>query len=382
MALSVCLLTRNEENNIARALRSVAGLADEVIVADTGSTDRTVEIARSLGAKLFPYAWDDDFGAARDFTLAQAGSDWILWLNPDEEVLAECFEHVRECLTRSDALGFYVLVQDVLKPDQPNSVTETAQLRLYRRGAPVRSVGRLQPVFVPPLEEIARREGKQLPCAQVVLRRHAYLSQLTQTKLRWSLRLLELELRDRPGHLRYLIEYGRTLLLANDAKGHAVLADAVEQVLAVRKAPAAPIPEVQRLLEYLLTVDAAQSRSRLTREEARALALRWFPLSPPLLWQIAQQHFQAGEFRQAARLLDKLAELGRSGTYDRSEGFDPSILGEHVLMNLGACHTNLREFDQAEACFLQLLNGTQFREKAAQNLAVVQALRVQGTPPA
>src|SRR5947209_4045472 len=152
MALSVCLLTRNEENNIARALRSVAGLADEVIVADTGSTDRTVEIARSLGAKLFSYAWDDDFGAARDFMLAQAGSDWILWLNPDEEVLAECFEHVRECLTRSDALGFYVLVQDVLKPDQPNYVTETAQLRLYRRGAPVRSVGRLQPVFVPPLE--------------------------------------------------------------------------------------------------------------------------------------------------------------------------------------------------------------------------------------
>ena len=50
-------------------------------------------------------------------------------------------------------------------------------------------------------------------------------------------------------------------------------------------------------------------------------------------------------------------------------------------MNLGACHTRLREFDKAEACFLQLLNGTKFREKAAQNLAVVQALRTQSMAP-
>jgi tetratricopeptide (TPR) repeat protein len=197
--------------------------------------------------------------------------------------------------------------------------------------------------------------------------------------LRWSLRLLELELRDRPGQLHYLIEYGKTLLLANDPKGHEVLAQAVEQVLAVRKGPTPPSPDVQRLFEYLLTVDPAQSRSRLSRAETRALALRWFPKSPGLLWQIALQHFQANELHQAARLLEKLVELGKTGAYDRSEGFEPGIIGEPAMMNLAICHMRLGDLDKAEVCLLQLLNGAKFREKAAQNLAVVQAQRVQGT---
>ena len=87
MTLSVCLLTRNEENNIARAIQSVTGIADQVIVADTGSSDRTVPIAAELGAQVHQVNWQDDFAAARDFALTQATADWILWLNPDEELL-------------------------------------------------------------------------------------------------------------------------------------------------------------------------------------------------------------------------------------------------------------------------------------------------------
>src|SRR5438132_1393601 len=156
-------------------------------------------------------------------------------------------------LTRQDTAGFYVLVQDQLRPEEPDACSESAQLRVLRRGLPLRSAGRLHPVFVPTVEEAAAAQGKQVPYVATVLRRHAYLSQLNEAKLRWSLRLLELELRDRPGRLPYLIEYGRTLLLANEPKGHAVLAEAVEQILPVRTAPSPPLPEVQRLLEYLLT---------------------------------------------------------------------------------------------------------------------------------
>jgi hypothetical protein len=377
MSLSVCLLTRDEEKNLARALQSVAGLADEVVVADTGSTDQTVRIATRLGARVVPYAWDDDFAAARDFALAQARSDWILWLNPDEEVSRETFVHLREGMTRQDVAGFYVLVQDQLRPDEPDACSESAQLRVLRRGLPLRSAGRLHPVFVPTVEEAAAAQGKQVPYVATVLRRHAYLSQLNEAKLRWSLRLLELELRDRPGRLPYLIEYGKTLLLANDSRGHEVLAEAVEQVLVARRAAAPPSPAVQRLFEYLLTVDPAQSRSRLSREETRALALRWFPTSPPLLWQIALQHFQANEFQHAARLLEKLVDLGKTGAYDHSEGFEPGIIGEPALMNLAVCHLRLGDLDRAEACFLQLMAGSKFRDKAAQNLVVVQMLRAQ-----
>ena len=72
MSLSVCLLTRNDEEHLARALRSVAGVADEVVVADTGSRDRTVQIATELGARVLQFAWEDDFGAGRNFLIGQA----------------------------------------------------------------------------------------------------------------------------------------------------------------------------------------------------------------------------------------------------------------------------------------------------------------------
>src|SRR5260370_35752574 len=91
MPLRGWLLAGNEEKNIARAIRSVAGAADEVLVTDTGSSDRTVELARHLGARVIDYAWKDDFAAARDHAIAHARHDWILWLNPDEELLPERF---------------------------------------------------------------------------------------------------------------------------------------------------------------------------------------------------------------------------------------------------------------------------------------------------
>ncbi|HLJ95660.1 MAG TPA: glycosyltransferase family 2 protein [Gemmataceae bacterium] len=379
MTLSVCLLTRNEEKNIARALRSVRGVADQVIVADTGSSDRTVPIAIELGAEICHVAWQDDFAAGRDTALARARSDWILWLNPDEELLATSESEVRACLGRQEAFGYYVIVHELVEADQPHNYSETTQLRLFRRRPQLRSQGRLHPSFVPPLEELAEHEGKRLYVTEIRLQRHAYLSQLTEAKLRWAARLLELELRDRPGQLHYLIQYGRTLLLLNDPTAHVVLAEAVEQLLPLRSAPAAPLPEVQRLLEYELTVSPEQSRSRLTREEACNLAQRWFPYSPAMLWRIGEYYFQRNDFRRAAEFLERLDECRRTGVYDRSESFDPAILGELVVLNLGVCYTRLSQLDKAERCFLSLLENPTFRDRAAQNLALVQSMRGQST---
>ena len=241
MTLSVCLLTRNEEKNIARAIQSVTGIADQVIVADTGSSDRTVPIAAELRAQVHQVNWQDDFAAARDFALTQATADWILWLNPDEELLPVDQTVLRGYLAREDTFGYHVVVQERLNADQPDVFSETVQLRLFRRRPQVRSVGRLHSTFVPALEEVARQEGKQIAFSEMRLQRHAYLSRLTEPKLRWAARLLELELRDRPGQLHYLIEYGRTLLLLNDPQGHAILAEAIEQILPLRSAASAPL---------------------------------------------------------------------------------------------------------------------------------------------
>jgi hypothetical protein len=382
MSLSVCTVTRNEEKNLARMLRSVAGLAEEAVVAETGSTDRTAAIAEELGAKVRPFAWDDDFAAARNFAIDQATGDWVLWLNPDEELLPAGMAVVRQCIARNDALAFAARVQELVRADRPDAFTELRQVRLFRRRPELRYVGRLHPDFSPPIGTVAQQAGLQVYASDIVVRRHAYLSQLDEGKLRWAVRLLERELKDRPGQLHFQIEYGRTLLLLNDPRGHEVLGAAVEQLLPLRDAPAAPTATVAVLLAYLLTVSPGQSRSRLGREEARELARRWFPNSPPLLWQRAEHEFQAGNFRPAAELLGQLVRLGQTGDYDHSLSFDPSIIGPSALLNLGACYTRLRDLDRAEQCFLTLAGNPAFRDQALQNLAVVHNLRQQAAPGA
>jgi glycosyltransferase involved in cell wall biosynthesis/Tfp pilus assembly protein PilF len=85
--LSLTMIVRNEEEHLDRCLASVRGIADELIVVDTGSTDRTVEIARAHGARVYHFKWCDDFAAARNVSLQHATAEWCLHLDADEWVV-------------------------------------------------------------------------------------------------------------------------------------------------------------------------------------------------------------------------------------------------------------------------------------------------------
>ena len=84
--VSLTMIVRNEEHNLPRCLESVCGLFDEIVIVDTGSTDRTAEIAGSFGARVFDFAWVDDFAAARNAALARATGDYAFWLDADDVV--------------------------------------------------------------------------------------------------------------------------------------------------------------------------------------------------------------------------------------------------------------------------------------------------------
>jgi glycosyltransferase involved in cell wall biosynthesis len=85
MTLSVCIITLNEEANIERTLKSVQGIANEIIVVDSGSTDATVTLAKAHGARVFAEPWHG-FAQQKNLALAKATGDWILSLDADEEV--------------------------------------------------------------------------------------------------------------------------------------------------------------------------------------------------------------------------------------------------------------------------------------------------------
>ena len=94
-SISLCMIARDEEECIAAALESVKDLADEMIVVDTGSADRTAEVARRCGARVLPFAWGNDFAAARNAALEAARCRWILVLDADERMEAADRETIR-----------------------------------------------------------------------------------------------------------------------------------------------------------------------------------------------------------------------------------------------------------------------------------------------
>lgn len=99
--LSVLILAKNEEQNIEDCIRSVS-FADEVVVIDDFSTDRTAELARALGARVVQRALAGDWGAQQTFAVGEAACDWIYFLDADERVTSQLAERIKEIVAADD----------------------------------------------------------------------------------------------------------------------------------------------------------------------------------------------------------------------------------------------------------------------------------------
>ncbi|MED4853128.1 glycosyltransferase [Caldifermentibacillus hisashii] len=96
--LSICMIVKNEENLLRRCLDSIKGIADEIIIADTGSVDKTKDIALEYTDMVFDYTWEDDFSKARNFAASKASGEWIFVIDADEFVDRDSFIKFKEDL--------------------------------------------------------------------------------------------------------------------------------------------------------------------------------------------------------------------------------------------------------------------------------------------
>jgi glycosyltransferase involved in cell wall biosynthesis len=136
LKLSVALITKNEEANLARTLTSVRW-ADEIVIVDCGSTDRTAEIGREFGARLFVEEWKG-FGAQKNSAIAKCTGDWVLALDADEEVSAELAAEIQALLSGAPGCDAYFLPRRNFflgRWIRRGGYYPDSKLRLFRRGA-------------------------------------------------------------------------------------------------------------------------------------------------------------------------------------------------------------------------------------------------------
>jgi tetratricopeptide (TPR) repeat protein len=207
-------MVKNEEKNLLRCLRSIRTLADEIIVVDTGSSDRTVDIARERGAEVHHHPWENDFSKHRNQSLSYAKGDWILVVDADEELRAEDGSRIRQTLSALplsvDAVA--VDVTDVAQDGRAQSTVNT--IRLFRNGRGIHYEGIVHNQLTG-FSEVASSEA-------VIYHFGAYLSpQKMQEKNLRTRTLLFQQLREDPRNLYTL--YNLTMNFAQTGESQKTL---------------------------------------------------------------------------------------------------------------------------------------------------------------
>lgn len=208
--LSLCLITKNEEKNISRCINSVKDIIDEIVVVDTGSTDRTVEIAKSFGAKVIQVKWEDDFSKARNAAIENATGDWILFLDADEEIKKEDVGQIRPLLYDDTVEAYLFKFVNYAGSGTGSGLTEiNYNYRLFRNN------GKLKYIY-PVHENLRNIEENRPPIAKradVTILHYGYLADIRKEKnkseryIKLISKYLEKHPEDKFQHANLAVEY-------------------------------------------------------------------------------------------------------------------------------------------------------------------------------
>jgi glycosyltransferase involved in cell wall biosynthesis len=305
MTLSLCMIVKDEEELLPGCLEAVEAAVDEIIIVDTGSTDRTVEIAESFSARVLHVPWNGSFSDARNAGLDAATGDWVLYLDADEHLVPEDAPRIRELLGRTWREGFFLELTNLTGLEDSGAAVVSPALRVFRNRPEYRFTGRIHeeangemPTFLP--ERFERSDVRVLHLG--------YLDRLIAQRAKpvRNLTLLKLESDETPSPYVSFNLGSEYLRLAHWSTAAAHLDEAWAAVrddnwVSIGFAP-------------LLALRTARARRECGRvEDAREVlehALERLPAYTDLVFELAQCAIETGDLGKAERLLERCLELG------------------------------------------------------------------------
>jgi tetratricopeptide (TPR) repeat protein len=338
--LTACLVVRNEEQRIAAAINSVRGIADQIVVVDTGSTDGTLAIARNLGARTLTEAWIDDWSAARNAAIAQATGDWILFIDADQRLDEHSGAEVTRIIQHDHPAGFLLRQLNYLSDASPANAIEHLTVRLFRNHPAIRYRGAIHEQVV----SIDRDFPLTLELCGVVLHHYGYESAATRLqKARRDLPMLDRAIAADPANAFHHYNLGiayHTLQRydeAGRALGHAVALAEAASTLAGFVDTAEVVLAAIALEQGRVEDAAAACRRVLSRSPGAAEA--WCTLGA-----CALRLADAGAARAAYR-----AALGTSAE-PRLSVIDHGASGWKAWSGLARAELLLKQWDAALVC--------------------------------
>jgi len=348
--LTVCLIAKNEEQFIGRCLASIKPMASQIVVVDTGSTDRTVEIAKEHGAEVYYFAWNDNFSDARNAAHEHARGDWVLILDADEEMPPESHTKLAEDMAATNVLGYRIPICNV--HEASDCVTYVP--RLFRNAPALFFVGRVHEQIYASV--IARKAewGMEAKLGTATIVHHGYDPGLVKRrqKIQRNLKLMEKAVQEMPNEAALLMNYG--LDLVNDGRLEEGLEKYREAVRVMEPhPPELVLPEVRERLVTIFGVHLTKANryDELLKLMTSRLALDSGPT--------ASMSFLAGlALMRLNRSVEAIAHF-RSCLANRNVPTltppCPEALKEGPHHLLAECLSLARQFEEAETEFKHAL---------------------------
>ncbi|MPM16174.1 SPBc2 prophage-derived glycosyltransferase SunS [bioreactor metagenome] len=144
ITISLCMIVKDEEKTLERCLSSIKDIVDEIIIVDTGSTDKTKEIAKKFNSKIYDFKWIDDFAAARNFSFSKATKEYIFWLDGDDYLDDENINNFKDLKDQLDRSVDTVTMEYSLTRDENGQTTYSLRRnRLVKRINGFKWIGRV-----------------------------------------------------------------------------------------------------------------------------------------------------------------------------------------------------------------------------------------------
>jgi tetratricopeptide (TPR) repeat protein len=333
---SAALIVRDEARFIEGCLQSLVGKADEIVVVDTGSVDDTIEKALQFPTRLYHFAWNNDFSAARNFALEQATGEWILYIDADERFDVPDPELLESILADASKVAWNLRFHPRI------DWTPYAEPRLFRNDPRIRFRGVIHESMREGIEHVRLADGREVGTCGLTLHHIGYEDDQSYKNSR-NIPLLQARLAREPEHLYSLWHLGRSLHLAGDEEG--AIAAWTRGIAVARARP----PEARRLddsLSALALIKLKSQRGEAVEDLLRE-ALELYPSQLALLWINATRALERGDLEAARPRLEELAAI------DADTFFDPQIAYEKILFRylakeaLALCHFRAGRYAEA-----------------------------------
>ncbi len=336
--LSAAMIVRNEERFLRDCMESLNGVADEIVVVDTGSTDNTKQIATEYGARIFDFPWRDDFSAARNESIAHCRGRWIVFIDADERLGPVDKAAVRADLSRPGFAAFTVKYRPI------SWFTTFREYRVFRNDPRIRFEGIIHETVLPTVMKVCDDEGLAIGDSVIEIDHVGYDGEMGH-KHRRNLPLLQRHVASLPENVFLRYKLGAVLKALGDTEG--AEREWRRTIESVRRNKHVIPRDCQAYYDLMrLLLEKGEDITPLLRE-AEAL----FPDNYLIMWVRGMVLMHGGAYEEAAGLFARLTSVDPDNLEAGRISYDKRIFREFSYEPMGTCYFKLGRLAESERCY-------------------------------